>query len=208
VLRLEPELAGQPDRLRWNARWGPGFSPSFEPHPLVVSALAAAASALPPGPVLELASGPSGSALLLAKAGRPVVVVDVSDVGLGLLAAEAERRGLAALVTAVQADLCVWRPESARYVLVLCTGYWDADLFPSAAQAVVAGGLLGWEAFTVDRMATQPSLPRAWCLEDGEPAALLPARWQILSQDDLPGAKRRLLARLSPPGFGNSSAGT
>ena len=32
--------------------------------------------------------------------------------------------------------------------MALCTGYWDRDVFLGAADAVTAGGMLGWEAFT------------------------------------------------------------
>lgn len=199
MIRVDPGLAGHPDRLRWNARYGAergaGFTASFEPHEVAVEALALA---LPPGPVLDLASGPSGSALLAAAAGRRVVAVDASDVALRLLAGEADRRGLAGLITLVHADLGVWQPEPARYSLVLCTGFWDRDLFPAAAAAVREGGLLGWEAFTVARLRERPPFPAAWCLLPGEPASLLPAGWQVLSQADIPGAKRRLVARSHP----------
>lgn len=192
MIRVEPGLAGNPDRLRWNAKYGAGFAASFEPHQLAVQALA---RALPPGPMLDLASGPSGSALLAASGGRGVVAVDASDVALGLLGDEADRRGLGGLVTLVHADLSGWRPEPRRYSLVLCTGFWDREMFPAAADAVTPGGLLAWEAYTVERLTSQPHFPDAWCLAAGEPASLLPAGWQSLVQADLPGAKRRLLAR-------------
>jgi SAM-dependent methyltransferase len=155
--------------------------------------------ALPDGQVLDLASGPSGSALFAAAAGRRVTAVDISDAALGLLAAEAARRGLLGEISLVQADLTAWRPSPSSYAAVLCTGYWDRDLFPAAANAVAEAGLLGWEAFTTDARRARPQLPAAWCLETGEPAALLPASFEILSQHDLPpdqaGAKRRLLAQ-------------
>ena len=154
---------------------------------------------LPDGQVLDLASGPSGSALFAAAAGRRVTAVDVSDAALGLLAAEATRRGLLAKISLVQADLTAWRPPPGSYAVVLCTGYWDRDLFPAAANAVAEAGLLGWEAFTAGARQTRPHLPAAWCLGTGEPASLLPALFEILSQHDLPrdqaGTKRRLLAR-------------
>ena len=94
------DLAGHPDRLRWNARYA-AREATFTPHPLAVAALALPLPDLPlpdlalpdralPGlPVLELASGPSGSALLAAELGHRVTAVDVSDVGLDQLADEA-----------------------------------------------------------------------------------------------------------------------
>ena len=106
---LEPgeELAGHPDRLRWNARYVEGPGTSFAPHPLAVSALAVPP---PDGPVADLACGPSGAALLAAAAGREVTAVDVSDVALGLLGEESRRRGLRGQITLVQADLRDWDP--------------------------------------------------------------------------------------------------
>jgi SAM-dependent methyltransferase len=196
---IPADLAAHPDRLRWNARYAGGSGPSFAPHPLAEAALALP---LPDGPVADLACGPSGSALLAAAAGRAVTAVDVSDVALARLAAEATRRGLGGLVTCVQADLGTWWPPPGRYALVLCTGYWDRALFPPAADAVAAGGALGWEAFTADARRVRPGLCPAWCLEPGEPASLLPPGFAVLAASDLPdgpgggpGARRRLLAR-------------
>jgi len=189
---VQPDLADQPDRLRWNARYSSGFAVTFAAHPLAVAALALP---LPDGPVLDLASGPSGSVLLAAAAGRRAVAVDASDVALDLLDREAGRRQVAGLVREVHADLTAWRPEPASYALVLCTGYWDRALFADAAQAVLPGGLLGWEAFTADALRVRPGMPAQWCLRDGEPASLLPAGYQVLRQQDRPGARRRLLAR-------------
>lgn len=190
------------DRERWDARYGGGFRPSFAAHPLAVRALAVLGAGGPERlPVLDLACGPSGSALVAAERGHRVVAVDISEVALGMLGAEAEARGLAALITLVSADLGAWRPEAGRFGLVLCTGYWDRELFPEAARGVAEGGLLAWEAFTVEAMRVRPGLPRQWCLAPGEPASLLPDGFEVICQEDVPGeagvarTKRRLLSR-------------
>jgi SAM-dependent methyltransferase len=189
------ELAHHPDRLRWNDRYGAGFVPSFAAHPVAAAALS---KPLPDGPVLELASGPSGSALLAAAAGRPVTAVDASDVALGLLVAEARSRHLDSLITLVHADVTDWIPEPEGYSLVLCTGFWDSAVFAAAARAVAARGLLGWEALTTKARELRPDLPAQWCLAPGEPASLLPSGFAVLDQHDVPGSvKRRLLARRS-----------
>jgi SAM-dependent methyltransferase len=184
-----PELAGHPDRLRWNAKYEERGDASFRAHSLAGRALSLS---LPDGPVLDLACGPSGSALLAAEAGRAVTAVDVSDVALALLEAEARRRGLDKLVTLVHADLSAYRPPP--HALVLCTGFWDRAVFAAASRAVVPGGALAWEAFTTDARRARPHLPAEWCLSPGEPAALLPPGHTVLDQQDAPGARRRLLA--------------
>jgi hypothetical protein len=197
MTRVPPELADNTDRLQWNKRYASsGCAPSFTPHPLAELALD---MPLPDGPVLELAAGPSGSALLAAGRGRLVTAVDASDVALGLLVGEARRRRLASLVTVVPADLTGWRPPpGGLYALVLCTGYWDRTVFAVAAGAVAAGGLLGWEALTLAARRDRPGLPAGWCLRTGEPASLLPASFEVVSQQDTgpePAVRRRLLAR-------------
>lgn len=198
TVRHIPVPADHPDRLRWDAKYSGGFTASFAPHPLAVTAL----PMLGAGPVADLACGPSGSALLAAAAGREVTAVDISEAGLRLLAEEAERRGLAGLITLVHADLGAWRPRPAGYALVLCTGYWDRAVFTMAAGAVAPGGLLGWEAFTVLARRARPHLCADWCLRPGEPVSLLPAGFTALDECDLAdrerGAKRRLLARRGP----------
>jgi SAM-dependent methyltransferase len=186
------QFAGHQDRLRWNARYGSGFTATFGPHPLAVRALS---MRLPDGPVLELACGPSGSALLAAAAGRRVTAVDVSDVALDLLAAEARRRRLDGLIRIEEADLAAWQPGRAGYALVLCTGFWERAVFAKAAAAVAAQGLIGWEAFTTAALRAHPRMPEQWCLRPGEPASLLPAGFEVLSQQDVHDAKRQLLAK-------------
>ncbi|GAA4071024.1 class I SAM-dependent methyltransferase [Actinomadura miaoliensis] len=192
---VPPELAGHPDRLRWNAKYARAAE-TFPVHPLAERALA-----MPPpdGPVLDLACGTSGNALLAAASGRAVTAVDVSEVALDRLEREARRRGLRDLVTLVQADLGTWRPPPGRYAFVLCAGFWDRAVFGPAAAAVAPGGLLGWEAFTAEARRVRSGLPAEWCLAPGEPATLLPADFTVVDQQDVPdlrhGAKRRMLAR-------------
>lgn len=193
--QVPPELADNPDRLRWNERYGGGSAPAFAVHEVAVLALSAR---LPDGPVLELACGPSGSALLAAERGRSVTVVDVSEVALGLLAAEAQRRHLGQLISVVQADLLTWQPPARQYALVLCTGYWDGTVFAVAAGLVVQGGVIGWQALTQAARQAHPHLPAEWCVGPGEPACLLPTGFEVISQRDVgpePAVRRRLLAR-------------
>ena len=188
-----PVPGDHPDRIKWNAKYASGFVPSFRPNPLAARALALV---LPDGPVADLACGPSGSALLAAEHGHRVTAVDVSEVALGLLDAEARRRGLGHLITLVHADLSGWAPEPRSHALVLATGFWDAAVFATAAAAVADGGLLAWEALTAEARRRRSDLPSEWCLQPGEPASLLPPGYALLDQSEVPGrARRRMLAR-------------
>jgi SAM-dependent methyltransferase len=187
--------ADHPDRVKWNAKYAGTSAPAFAPHALVAAALRAG---LPEGKVLEVACGPSGSALALAEAGRHVTAADISDVGLALLGNEARRRGLDDRIALVAADLLTWRPEARAFALVLCTRYWERPVFDVAAGAVAPGGLIAWEAFSLDERRYRPTFRPEWCVQDDEPAALLPKGWVVLEQtsvDDGRSATHRLLAR-------------
>ncbi|QVQ50402.1 methyltransferase domain-containing protein [Spiractinospora alimapuensis] len=182
------DLRDHPDRRRWNARFADD-PPGFPPHPLAADAMEANP---PPGPVLELAAGRSGSALELAAMGRTVTVVDVSDVALDQLTEEAERRDLGDRVHCVLADATRFRPEES-YAIVLATRYWDEGAFDVGAAAVSPGGLFGWEALAaVDGETTR------FRVRHGALGARLPRGFAILTERQLTAGHARttrLLAR-------------
>jgi SAM-dependent methyltransferase len=191
---VPPHLREHPDRRRWNARYRDARPPEFEPHPLVAEA---ARVGFPAGPVLELACGRSGSALALAASGRDVLAVDVSDLALSQLVAEAERRGLAEKITAVVRDVPSYRPGRERFALVLATHYWDEDAFESGCAAVIDGGLIGWEAL-VRRPGAEPGSTRPWEIEPEDLSARLPPGFEVLDERTMRADGRsstRILAR-------------
>jgi SAM-dependent methyltransferase len=195
------------DAARWNARFAAQM-PTWEAHPIVAEvAEAAERSDGTDGArggrgrrVLEVACGASGSALALAASGAHVTAVDVSDVALAQLGAEAAARGLTARIATVVADLDVWTAEAEAFDLVLATRFWDAGVFARAARAVAPGGTLAWEAFTLAERRYRPGFAEAFCLQDGEPASRIPehlgfAVVRLVDLDDGAHATRRLVAR-------------
>lgn len=165
------------DRARWNERYRMR-TPSFASHPLLGLARAAGT---PDGPMLELACGPSGSALEALAEGRAVTAVDVSDVALHLLTEEAHRRGLTARLTCVRADAAAWASEEAPrrgYALVLATLFWDAAACTAATRLVAPGGLLGWEALRRPADAA----PHPYRVPHGTVASFLPEGYVLLDE--------------------------
>ncbi|WP_166345263.1 methyltransferase domain-containing protein [Phytoactinopolyspora limicola] len=190
--RIPDHLQHHPDRLRWNQRYQAN-PPTFTAHRLVTEALAAG---FPDGPVLELAAGRSGNALELAATGRHVVAVDVSDVALDDLAAQARQRGLSGRIDGVLADVPSYRPRPAGFALVLATFYWDADAFAAGCRAVASGGLVAWQALT-DDPAAKPGTGR-WRVPHGELSRRLPTGFAVLMEEPSTEGDRRstvLLAR-------------
>ena len=190
-------LASHPDRIKWNDRFSnPKEFWTLEPSALLTRAMA---EGIPVGPVLELACGVSGNALTLAKAGREVLAVDISDVALSRLQAEAEQQQLAAHLTCIQADLNTWQPPvSITYALVICVMYWEEVVFDQAVKAVANQGLIAWQGFSMDQLRYRPTQKAEWCLKAGEPVSRLPDTFKVMYETDIDEghrAIRQMIAR-------------
>jgi tellurite methyltransferase len=125
-------------RLTWDERYARGGPPDFTPSPLLAEAIHGVAA----GRALDLACGTGRHALLLAERGWEVVAVDGSAVGLGLLEAEAARRGLTvrAVVAELEGETPGFVPEPDGYELVCDFFFLARERFPALRAAVRPGG--------------------------------------------------------------------
>jgi 2-polyprenyl-3-methyl-5-hydroxy-6-metoxy-1,4-benzoquinol methylase len=151
------------DRQRWNDRYATRPSPLDDrPDTLLVRFR----HLLTGGQALDLACGVGQNALWLAGQGYRVDAVDISDVAIGWLRAEAARRGLP--VRAIQADLDDYRLPAGTYDLVVVFYFLDRRLAPQLVAALRPGGLLFYETLNVRRLIDKPETERAYLLEIGE----------------------------------------
>jgi len=138
---------------------------------------------LPLGPALDLACGTGRHTLLLAARQQPVTAVDSSAVALEIL----ERCTQAAHypVTRIESSeqitnrrqgILLWQADleevslpSQMFSLVLCVNYLQRSLFPQIERALIPGGVLLFETYTVAQLAFAggPRNPN-YLLESGE----------------------------------------
>lgn len=119
------------------------------PSPFVLDHLGLA----PPGPALDVACGAGRHALAIARAtGRAVEAVDRDVERCVRLAARARAEGLP--IRVVCGDLERMPLPVARYALVVNTLYLDRGLVPALTRALRPGGLLLFETFVVEQLAT------------------------------------------------------
>ncbi len=147
----------------WNARYrATTEEPLAEPAGFVRELL----PLLPLGPALDLACGSGRHSLLLASRQQPVTAVDSSDVALEIL--EQHARAAHCEVTHVKrmaqvptrrqgiqlwhADLEEVSLPSEAFSLVLCVNYLQRSLFPQIENALVPGGMLLFETYTVAQL--------------------------------------------------------
>lgn len=162
-----------PDRIKWNSKYE-SKTLHFETHSIleVIRELS-----LPQGDILELASGPSGTALELAAlnlAKGLVWAVDISDVATAAMEQEAMRRKLLPNFRSLSKDLLAWEIPRDTFSLIYATRYWEPGVFQEATKALKPGGYLIWETFTMHEKKYRPKFREEWCMKPDEPASLIP----------------------------------
>jgi SAM-dependent methyltransferase len=139
-------------RMYWNERYAErGTLWGAEANQFVVRYL----SDLPPGRVLDLASGQGRNAVWLAARGHSVTAVDVSDVAAQQAGGVAAEAGVE--VDFVTADLLEWEPDSEAFDLVLLS-YLQVPselrraVHGKAIRAVAPGGVVFVIAHHLDNL--------------------------------------------------------
>jgi tellurite methyltransferase len=168
----------------WNAKYQAAEEePSAEPAGFLRELL----PLLPVGPALDLACGTGRHTLLLASRQQAVTAVDSSEVALGILERRANElhygvsrakhvsRRLPQTanrrpgIQLWQADLEQVSLPLETFSLVLCVNYLQRSLFAQMERALIPGGVLLFETFTVAQLdfAGGPRNPD-YLLERGE----------------------------------------
>jgi len=145
---------------------------------------------LPLGPALDLACGTGRHALLLASRHQPVTAADSSDVALEILARRAQashyavsRIERAPRLAHRQHGIQIWHanleevnlPPQA-FSLVVCVNYLQRSLFPQIERALIPGGVLLFETYTVAQLEFAGGPRNAkYLLESGELRTAFPA---------------------------------
>jgi tellurite methyltransferase len=117
---------------------------------------------LPLGPALDLACGTGRHTLLLASRRQAVTAVDSSDVALGILGQRAQalhceisRVKIFARRQGIQlwlADLEEIDLPAQAFSLVICVNYLQRSLFRQMERALIPGGVLLVETYTVAQL--------------------------------------------------------
>jgi tellurite methyltransferase len=168
----------------WNARYQTAAEePAAEPAEFVRELL----PLLPTGPALDLACGTGRHTLLLASRHQAVTAVDSSEVALGLLGRRA--RDLRCDVSRVKhaarrlaqganrrQGIQLWKVDlehvdlpAEAFSLIICVHYLQRSLFGQIERALVPGGVLLFETYTVAQLEFEGGPRNArYLLERGE----------------------------------------
>jgi tellurite methyltransferase len=121
------------------------------------------------GPVLDLACGDGRNGLFLAEKGMPVVLADVSEAALEKAGASARQKNLNVTLWRVDLEKEGENPlKVGSCGVILVFRYLHRPLMPCIKKALIRGGVLIYETFTVDQPRFgKPHNPH-FLLEQGE----------------------------------------
>jgi tellurite methyltransferase len=171
----------------WDARYrAAAEEPPAEPAEFVRELL----PLLPLGPALDLACGTGRHTLLLASRRQPVTAVDSSPVALEMLERRARasdypvsHSGRPAKAVNRGNAIQIWRANleevslpSLAFSLIVCVNYLQRSLFAQIERALVPGGVLLFETYTVAQLEFAGGLRnRNYLLESGELRTAFPS---------------------------------
>jgi SAM-dependent methyltransferase len=146
------------DRIRWNQKY------RSDDYPKEPSGIVQDFWRLAPGRrALDLAAGCGRNALFLARSGFVVDAVDISDVGLGLLANRQRA------IRPICADLDTFDIPPGRYDLIVDILYLNRRLFPQIREGLAPRGLLIFETLlTAPASAAADETRREYLLQENE----------------------------------------
>ena len=98
---------------------------------------------IPPGEVLDLASGAGRNCSVLTEAGHPVLALDRDPE----LLARAARPGVTTLCHDLETEPLLWPFAARRFAAIVICNYLHRPLFPHILASLVDGGVLIMETF-------------------------------------------------------------
>lgn len=136
-------MHGQGDASAWVARFAP---------------------LIPPGEVLDLASGAGRHARLLAALGHPVLALDRDAAAL----AQAGGAGIATVQFDLEDGISPWPFAAGRFAGIVVTNYLHRPLFGHLADSLAPGGVLIYETFAAGNEAYGKPTNPDFLLAEGE----------------------------------------
>lgn len=123
---------------------------------------------LKPGRVLDIAMGEGRHAVFLAKKGFIVDGVDFSEVAIRKAKKLAAENHVS--ITTIKADLSTYQMRPEYYDSMVDIDFYMKSLIPQIKRGLKRGGVIIFEANTVDQMKNAPDqhLNKDWLLEKGE----------------------------------------
>ena len=151
------------DRSKWDERYARGDLP----RELGLGWLDELVEETPDrGAALDVAAGTGRAAIWMARRGLEVTAIDVSPVGLDLVARGAAAAGVR--VTTMELDLDAGELPSGAFAMISCMRFLRRELFPVLRARLARGGVLALEMVNRRNLERHERPPPGYLIEPGE----------------------------------------
>ncbi|WP_051202196.1 class I SAM-dependent methyltransferase [Ferrimonas senticii] len=168
---------------------------SLTPSPLLLKHLEQL-QRLPAGPVLDLACGGGRNGLWLSQQGLPMWFCDCSDEALTLVTQRLADQQLNAVLWHQDLETGSNPFAGRRFAAIICHHYLHRPLLPWLAQALLPGGVLVYETFTIEQASIGRPRNPDFLLQPGELAKAFASWSQIHYREGKLTNPERYLAQL------------
>ena len=136
------------------------------------------------GKALDLACGAGRNSIFLAECGFDVDALDIAEVALEALRAEATKKNLLSKINTYQVDLDTYRIKEEKYDLIVMTNFLDRTVLESAKSALKVDGILFVETYMISDENEKKESDLKNLLRDQELKNMLDDSWEILYYDE------------------------
>jgi tellurite methyltransferase len=135
------------------------------------------------GKALDLACGSGRNSIFLAESGFDVDAVDIAEVALKALDADAQNRNLSSKINALQVDLDTYKIKSNYYDIIVIANFLDRKVLASAMNELKKDGILFVETYMVgssnEKESNKDNLLKSQELKD-----MVDDSWLVLHYDE------------------------
>ncbi|MEA2099974.1 MAG: methyltransferase domain-containing protein [Campylobacterota bacterium] len=136
------------------------------------------------GKALDLACGAGRNSIFLAECGFDVDALDIAQIALKTLNAEANKKNIHSKINTYQVDLDRYKVKKDIYDIIVMANFLDREVLESAKNALKKGGILFVETYMInDENEKTLSNPNN-LLKSQELKGILDNSWQILYYDE------------------------
>lgn len=133
---------------------------------------------------LDLACGAGRNSIFLAECGFDVDALDIAEVAVAALNAEARSKNLHSKINTYQVDLDTHEIEENLYDIIIMTNFLDRAVLESAKSALKKDGILFVETYMINDENEKTQSDPNNLLKSQELKNILDDSWQILHYDE------------------------
>ena len=133
---------------------------------------------------LDLACGSGRNSIFLAECGFDIDALDIAQIAIETLDAEAQKKNLHSKINTYLVDLDIYEIKKDKYDIIIMANFLDRKIIESAKDALKKDGILFVETYMISDINKKKQSNSKYLLKNQELKNMLNNSWQILHYDE------------------------